>query len=110
MEGDTQETKKKKKQSSPVSHSNPNIAAARRAVAQSLAEEEAKRKANMSDAVKSLYEPANSSRKETFMTMGTFTRVSCVLFIVPVSLMHPTPSMLDSRRVLYAGLSYTHSL
>ena len=39
-----------------------------------LAEEEAKRKATMSDAVKSLYEPKNNG-KETFMTMGTFTRV-----------------------------------
>ena len=55
----------------------PNIAAASRAVAQELAKEEAKRKAAMSDAVKSLYAPKDGSKKkETFMTMGTFTRVS----------------------------------
>jgi hypothetical protein len=54
-----------------------NVAAASRAVASSLAMEEAKRKAQMSDAVKSLYRPKDGkARKETFMTMGTFTRVS----------------------------------
>ena len=48
-----------------------------RAVASSLAMEEAKRKAHMSEAVKSLYRPKDGkARKETFMTMGTFTRVS----------------------------------
>jgi hypothetical protein len=52
-------------------------AGARRAVASSLAMEEAKRKSQMSEAVKSLYRPKDGkSRKETFMTMGTFTRVS----------------------------------
>lgn len=66
---------KRKKQASPMPGTNPNVAAASRAVAQSLAEEEAKRKATMSDAVKSLYQPKNSGKKETFMTMGTFTRV-----------------------------------
>ena len=51
--------------------------AASRAVASSLAMEEAKRKSQMSDAVKSLYHPKDGKvRKETFMTMGTFTRVS----------------------------------
>ena len=58
---------------------NPNstgISSATRAVAASLAEEETKRKANMSDAVKSLYTSKDGpKRKETFMTMGTFTRV-----------------------------------
>ncbi|THH27963.1 hypothetical protein EUX98_g6223 [Antrodiella citrinella] len=53
---------------------NPNISASSRAVANSLAEEEAKRKASMSDAVKSLYTPKNSDRKDTFMTRGTFNR------------------------------------
>lgn len=49
--------------------------AASRAVASSLAMEEAKRKAHMSEAVKSLYRPKDGkARKETFMTMGTFTR------------------------------------
>ena len=58
---------------------NPNstgISSATRAVTASLAEEETKRKANMSDAVKSLYTSKDGpKRKETFMTMGTFTRV-----------------------------------
>ncbi|KAJ3533114.1 hypothetical protein NM688_g7326 [Phlebia brevispora] len=64
-----------KKHASPAPSVNPNIATASRAVAQSLAEEEAKRKAYMSDAVKSLYvSKDNVQRKETFMTMGTFTR------------------------------------
>ncbi|KAG1908816.1 Rtf2 RING-finger-domain-containing protein [Suillus fuscotomentosus] len=72
----------KKKKASPEGHSpspapgsNPKISAASRSLAQSLAVEEAKRKAGMSDAVKSLYRDKNDApRKETFMTMGTFTR------------------------------------
>ncbi|TDL22311.1 DUF602-domain-containing protein [Rickenella mellea] len=71
-------TKKTKHSSSASStHApsvNPSIAAASRAVVSSLALEEAKRKAGMSDAVKSLYESQNKGRKETFMTRGTFTR------------------------------------
>ncbi|KAG2053906.1 DUF602-domain-containing protein [Suillus hirtellus] len=60
---------------SPAPGSNPKISAASRSLAQSLAVEEAKRKAGMSDAVKSLYRDKNDApRKETFMTMGTFTR------------------------------------
>lgn len=59
------------------------VAAASRAVASSLAMEEAKRKANMSEAVKSLYRPKDGKvRKETFMTMGTFTRVSHLGWII----------------------------
>ncbi|KAI9510702.1 DUF602-domain-containing protein [Russula earlei] len=51
------------------------VAGTSRAVASSLAMEEAKRKANMSEAVKSLYKAKDGAgRKETFMTMGTFTR------------------------------------
>jgi hypothetical protein len=62
---------------SPAPGLNPKISAASRSLAQSLAVEEAKRKAGMSDAVKSLYRDKNDApRKETFMTMGTFTRVS----------------------------------
>jgi phenylalanyl-tRNA synthetase beta subunit len=53
---------------------NPSIAAASRAVVSSLAMEEAKRKANMSEAVKSLYGDGKPAKKETFMTRGTFTR------------------------------------
>lgn len=60
----------------PAPSLNPTIAAASRAIAASLAQEEAKRKAGMSDAVKSLYEGKANATKETFMTRGTFTRVS----------------------------------
>ncbi|KAH9947410.1 Rtf2 RING-finger-domain-containing protein [Amylocystis lapponica] len=63
-----------KKVARAVPTTNPSIAAASRAVINSLAEEEAKRKAGMSDAIKSLYAPKDGKRKETFMTMGTFTR------------------------------------
>lgn len=69
--------KKKHVSPSPAPSINPNIATASRAVAQSLAQEEAKRKATMSDAVKSLYGSKDAPKqKETFMTRGTFTRVS----------------------------------
>jgi len=63
-----------KKVAGLVPSTNPSIAAASRAVVASLAEEEAKRKANMSEAVKSLYTPKGGAPKETFMTKGTFTR------------------------------------
>ena len=72
-----------KKQVSPPSATpslNPSMAAASRAVVSGLAMEEAKRKAGMSEAVKSLYGDG-TKKKETFMTMGTFTRV-CVLIIL----------------------------
>lgn len=62
---------------SPAPGLNPTISTASRALTSSLAAEEAKRKANMSDAVKSLYRgKGDPPRKETFTTMGTFTRVS----------------------------------
>jgi len=64
----------KKKVLSPVPITNPSLAAANRAVASSLAQEEAKRKSTMTDAIKSLYGPKDGKQKETFMTMGTFTR------------------------------------
>ena len=48
---------------------------ASRAVQSSLAMEEAKRKAGMSDAVKSLYGDKNKKSNQTWATMGTFTRV-----------------------------------
>jgi len=61
--------------SSPVSSHNPTITTASRALKSSLAAEAAKRESNMSDAVKSLYRGKNDPpRKETFTTMGTFTR------------------------------------
>jgi hypothetical protein len=72
-----------KKQVGP--HMNPTIAAASRAVVQSLAAEEAKRKESMSETVKSLYGSKDGpKRKETFMTMGTFTRVSLHLHSFPL--------------------------
>jgi len=58
-----------------VNSNNSGISSTTRAVAASLAEEETKRRANMSDVVKSLYTSKDGpKRKETFMTMGTFTR------------------------------------
>lgn len=69
------------KKKATVNPSNASISSATRAVTASLAEEETKRKANMSDAVKSLYTSKDGpKRKETFMTMGTFTRVRGTLF------------------------------
>lgn len=72
---------------------NPSIAVMSRAVIDGLAIEEAKRKEGMSDAVKSLYESKNQGRKETFMTRGTFTRVS---FCSP-TYMRPAHSILTSQ-------------
>jgi hypothetical protein len=68
------------KKKATVNSSNGSISSTTRAVAASLAEEETKRKANMSDTIKSLYTSKDGPRrKETFMTMGTFTRVRPVL-------------------------------
>jgi len=66
----------KKKSGSRSGSATPSMmGAASRAVASSLAMEEAKRKGQMSEAVKSLYKPKDGKgRKETFMTFGTFTR------------------------------------
>lgn len=71
-------TKQKHSSASPAPSLNPSIAAASRAVVESLAIEETKRKATMSQAVKSLYGSKGNEKKETFMTRGTFTRVSNV--------------------------------
>ncbi|KAG6812383.1 hypothetical protein H0H92_003064 [Tricholoma furcatifolium] len=72
-DGEAEPAKKKREEAKPSL--NPQVAAASRAVASSLAMEEAKRKAGMSDAVKSLYDNGDRpKRKETFTTMGTFTR------------------------------------
>lgn len=77
---DSEAPSKKKAATNLLPSTNPSIAAASRAVVSGLAMEEAKRKAGMSDAVKSLYSSEDGpKRKETFMTMGTFTRVSTVL-------------------------------
>lgn len=58
---------------------NPSVSAASRAVVSEIAMEEAKRKSTMTDTVKSLYGEGVPKRKETFMTMSTFTRVSMLL-------------------------------
>ena len=80
VDPDAAEPTAKKQHASPVPSINSNIATASRAVASSLAQEEAKRKANMSEAVRSLYEPKNGTKKkETFMTRGTFTRVRVII-------------------------------
>jgi hypothetical protein len=74
-----------KKAKPPAPSMNRSVAAASRAVTSSLALEEAKRKAGMSEAVKELYGSKDGpKRKETFMTMGTFTRVRW-LAVIPVS-------------------------
>jgi len=65
---------KKAKASVPAPSINPSVATASRAVVSSLAMEEVKRKAQMSDAVRSLYESKNPQQKESFMTGRTFTR------------------------------------
>ncbi|KAJ8496001.1 hypothetical protein ONZ45_g12630 [Pleurotus djamor] len=70
VEGDAPATKKK----AAVPSTNPSVAAVSKAVVDSLAKEEAKRKSEMSEAVKSLYGKDLPKKKETFMTMGTFTR------------------------------------
>jgi len=50
------------------------VAAVAKKVAASLAEEEKRRKGAMSPAVASLYQAKNPNAKQTFTTMGTFTR------------------------------------
>ncbi|KAH6880594.1 Rtf2 RING-finger-domain-containing protein [Coprinopsis sp. MPI-PUGE-AT-0042] len=69
---DDAEPPAKKKHTAPTI--NSSVRAASKAVVESLAAEEARRKATMSDAIKSLYSDGKPARKETFMTMGTFTR------------------------------------
>jgi hypothetical protein len=57
------------------------VAGASRALAAGLAMEDARRKAGMSDAVKSLY-AKDAGRAQTWATMGTFTRVRALLCYV----------------------------
>ena len=83
----TKKSKKRKAEESeqppakkrPLPNLNPSISAASRAVVSEIAMEEAKRKSTMTDTVKSLYGEGVPKRKETFMTMSTFTRVSMLL-------------------------------
>ncbi|KAF8645055.1 hypothetical protein AX16_008113 [Volvariella volvacea WC 439] len=59
----------------PTPGVNPSISTVSKAVMSGLAIEEAKRKAGMSAAIQSLYHrDETKKKKETFMTMGTFTR------------------------------------
>lgn len=61
----------------PAPSTNASFAAVNKKVAQELADEEKKRKSTMSSAVASLYSKKDAKpAKETFLTMGTFTRVS----------------------------------
>lgn len=76
---DREKERERERESRPTANvaSINGVGSTSRAVASSLAMEEAKRKAGMSEAVRSLYGPKDGvKRKETFMTMGTFTRVS----------------------------------
>lgn len=63
---------------SPAPSINPMVSSVARKVTAQIAEEEKKRKANMSKAIASLYAPKDGGTKEkgTFLTMNTFTRVS----------------------------------
>jgi len=67
------EPPKKKRETTDQPIINSTVASSK-AFASELALEEARRKATMSDAVKSLYAEGKPKKKETFMTMGTFTR------------------------------------
>lgn len=67
--------KKKKKKETSIQSVIQSTVTSSKAIASELAIEEAKRKAAMSDALKSLYGEGKPKKKETFMTMGTFTRV-----------------------------------
>jgi len=75
------------KKAAPAPSLNPSMAAASKALMSGLAAEEAKRKANMSEAVKSLYSTSTNGTKETFMTRGTFTRVRSPLSCAATGLM-----------------------
>jgi Rtf2 RING-finger len=80
---DGQDLKRQRTGMAPTApKTNAAVAAMARKVTESLAEEELKRKTVMSDAVASLYGPRGKvTEKETFMTMGTFTRVSWTQFM-----------------------------
>jgi hypothetical protein len=81
-ESSEEEDAKSKKRATAAPSMNPSITTASKAVMSSLAMEEAKRKSGMSEAVKSLYGEGRPQVKETFMTKGTFTRVSVNAWVV----------------------------
>ncbi|PFH45981.1 hypothetical protein AMATHDRAFT_70816 [Amanita thiersii Skay4041] len=72
--GESRDEQEKPAKKQAVPSLNPHVSATSRAVVSEIALEEAKRKATMSAAVKSLYGDGKPKKKETFMTMGTFTR------------------------------------
>lgn len=75
--GDTKRVKTVKEEEQARPSTNPHMATVAKKVAASLAEGELKRKGAMTDAVASLYASKDGpKKKETFMTMNTFTRVS----------------------------------
>lgn len=90
-ESSEEEDAKAKKRATAATSMNPSITTSSKAVMSSLAMEEAKRKSGMSDAVKSLYGEGRPQVKETFMTKGTFTRVSAG----PSSYMHLRTDYID---------------
>lgn len=65
---------------------NPALPSTARLIAQDLAAGDVNRKSKMTDAVRSLYHTEESkNKKETFMTRGTYTRVSSWLRILPLT-------------------------
>ncbi|KIM33831.1 hypothetical protein M408DRAFT_60513 [Serendipita vermifera MAFF 305830] len=95
---DVPEHKRTKVAPSAAPKINASMISITKKVTESLAEEEAKRKGKMSAAVASLYGPKDGSKKnkETFMTMGTFTRVS-----IPCSISMHCINKLPSVRLRY---------
>lgn len=79
------EPKRSRLISNQTQSGDQTVAAVARKVAASLAEEEKRRKGAMSPAVASLYQAKNPNAKQTFTTMGTFTRVSIGSPEFPVS-------------------------
>jgi hypothetical protein len=104
----TEHKKPKTVIASTAPRTNASIASVTRKVTESLAEEESKRKGKMSDAVASLYGPKDGSKKkETFMTMGTFTRVSFSL-IPRLFIIDAFPSMHDVHFPFWISLLCLH--
>ncbi|KZS90230.1 DUF602-domain-containing protein [Sistotremastrum niveocremeum HHB9708] len=68
------DTKDKKRERVVAPSTNPSIAASSRIVVEGLAEEEKKRLAHMSDAVKSLYQGKSTKADSNWISRGTFTR------------------------------------
>ncbi|KAL5495834.1 RTF2 [Sanghuangporus weigelae] len=119
--GATAESSVETKKSKAVPTVNPSIAAASRAVANSLAEEEAKRKAQMSDAVRSLYESKSkgSIKGDASWMTRTFNRtpkpvLSSGQHLSPSSslstMVSPTPASVSVSRTKLVLRSIFHYL